>query len=101
MKTFVIGAGGWGTALAIVLEKNGHEVSLWEFDKDYAQEMRASKKNERFLKGVTLPDGIKIVTDFVDMESADLCVLVAPSAHVRTTIKAAASSFRDGTEGSK
>lgn len=86
MKTFVIGAGGWGTALAMVLEKNGHQVSLWEYDKAYANEVRESRENSRFLKGVKLPDGLEIVTDFMDLESAELVLLVTPSAHLRATL---------------
>ena len=53
----VLGDGGWGTALALLLHGNGHEVRLWSKFPEYAAEMAASRVNRKFLPGVTIPPG--------------------------------------------
>ena len=57
MKTAVIGSGAWGTALALCLHKNGHQVTLWTFEKEIVEQMRTTRKNPR-LPQVTLPEEI-------------------------------------------
>ncbi|MEG2989249.1 MAG: glycerol-3-phosphate dehydrogenase, partial [Oscillospiraceae bacterium] len=62
MKITVLGSGGWGTALALVLLENGHDVTLWS----YAEEESAVLKNTRenpMLKGVALPETLKLTSD--------------------------------------
>ena len=45
MEIAVLGAGGWGTTLAILLNKNGHKVTLWEFNKEYAETLKEYREN--------------------------------------------------------
>ena len=59
MKATVVGSGAWGTALAIRLCKNGHDVTMWTYDKDMIPEMEATRRNPR-LPNAVLPDGLKI-----------------------------------------
>ena len=59
MKAAVIGSGAWGTALAIRLCKNGHDVTMWTFEKDLIQEMETTRHNPR-LPGAVLLEGLKI-----------------------------------------
>ena len=47
MKVSVVGSGAWGTALAIRLHKNGHDVTMWTFEKDLIEEMETTRRNPR------------------------------------------------------
>lgn len=58
MKVAVIGAGAWGTTLAIVLHYNGHDVTLWEYKRSYAKQMQKKRENPTYLPGIGLPDGL-------------------------------------------
>lgn len=58
MKISVMGSGGWGTALALVLLENGHDVTLWSYTEAESAVLREQKENP-MLKGVALPDGLK------------------------------------------
>ncbi|NNJ52810.1 MAG: glycerol-3-phosphate dehydrogenase, partial [Ignavibacteriaceae bacterium] len=49
MKISVLGAGGWGTTLAILLHYNGHKVTLWEYQKSYARELNKKRINKDYL----------------------------------------------------
>ena len=55
MKVAVLGAGSWGTALAGLLSKEGHAVSLWSFEQDLAQAINERKENHLYLPGFVLP----------------------------------------------
>ena len=59
MKAVVMGSGGWGTALAMVLCANGHDVTLWSHNPVKAAALRESRENP-LLKGVRLPDELEI-----------------------------------------
>ena len=56
MKAAVVGSGAWGTALAIRLQENGHDVTMWTFEKDLISQMETERINIR-LPGVKLPRG--------------------------------------------
>ena len=63
MKISVIGDGGWGTANAILLAGYGHDVTVWGAFPDYIEEQKAVRRNDRFLKGVPLPDSLNLTAD--------------------------------------
>ncbi len=80
MKIAVIGDGGWGTANAILLCGYGHDVTVWGAFPDYIDEQRRTRRNDRFLKGVTLPDSLKLTSDREEaVKGADIVVLAPPS----------------------
>jgi len=82
----VIGGGGWGTALAIVLESRAHAVRLWVYEADLAEHMRRSRVNERFLPEVRIPDPIAITSSLRDVaDGADTLLFVTPSSALRAT----------------
>lgn len=84
MKISVLSDGGWGTALSMVLSDNGHEVTLWGPFADYLDEMRRTRKNERFLKGVELPATLTLESDLARAcAGASIVVLAAPSQYLR------------------
>lgn len=79
----VIGAGGWGTALAVLLARGKTRVTLWVRRADYAEELRVRCENVTYLPGVSL-DGIEI--DCGGLPKADLYVMAVPTQHVRETL---------------
>lgn len=80
----VLGAGSWGTALAVVLAKNGHQVFLWGRDQEKIAKMREIRQNTIYLPGVSLPEKIKITDDLENaVAKAQYLVLAVPSQSVR------------------
>ncbi|MCQ2367795.1 MAG: NAD(P)-dependent glycerol-3-phosphate dehydrogenase [Kiritimatiellae bacterium] len=80
MKITVIGDGGWGTANAMLLAGYGHDVTIWGAFPEYIEEMKRTRKNEKFLKGVTLPESLKLTGDRAEaVKNAEIVVLAPPS----------------------
>ena len=73
MKAVVLGSGGWGTALALVLCDNGHDVTLWSHNPAKAASMCETRENP-LLKGVALPESLRITGDLDCLEGAELVV---------------------------
>ena len=85
-KVGVVGAGSWGTALALVLDKNGHQVTLWSSRKEKAEELRKLRENKDKLPGVKIPDNIEITADLeAAVREKELVVLGVPSLYIRST----------------
>ena len=82
MKTAVVGSGAWGTALAIRLCKNGHDVTLWTFEKELVPQMEQERINIR-LPGAVLPEELKISTEYACVEDCELVVIATPSFPIR------------------
>lgn len=76
----ILGAGSWGTALAILLARSGRPVRLWGRG-DYVEEMKISRCNKRYLPDVALPDNIEIFTDFAAAIANINDVLIAVPSH--------------------
>ena len=80
MKIAVIGDGRWGTANALLLVGYGHDVTVWGAFPDYIEEQRRTRRNEKFLKGVVLPDALKLTADREEaVKGAEIVVLAPPS----------------------
>ena len=89
MKVAVIGDGGWGTALAMVLDRNGHETTVWGPFPDYLDEVKASGENKTYLPGVKIPASLKWTSDHATaVEGAALVVLVVPSRFYKSVVEA-------------
>ena len=86
MKTAVVGSGAWGTALAIQLSKNGHEVTIWTFEKDLIPKMQQQRQNPR-LPGAVLPEGIEISSEYSCVSGCQLVVIATPSFPIRSVCK--------------
>lgn len=81
----VIGAGAWGTALAISLaRRGGHQLSLWAHSPNHAQELNDTGENKRYLPRFILPADIRITSDLLRaVDGADIILSVTPSQHLR------------------
>lgn len=86
-KISVIGAGSWGTTLALVLAKKSFDVTLWVYDPDQLTQMQAERKNPLYLPGVDLPDNLQLSGDLACAKDADFVLLVVPSQAMRQTCK--------------
>ena len=88
MKVTVLGAGSWGTTLALVLLGNGHEVSLWTYKPEQAELMRERRENPEFLPGIPLPPSLRILADIeAACEGRGMIVAAVPSQFLRPVIK--------------
>ena len=83
-RTAILGAGGWGTALAALWSKHGHEITLWGHNEERVRRLQDSRENADYLPGVTLPPAISVTSDLSACADADLIVFVTPSTAVRT-----------------
>ena len=96
-KVSVIGAGSWGTALAILLEKNGHEVTLWSHREEEAKELAKSREHKSKLPGVQIPERIEITGNLENaLQAKDVLVFAVPSVAVRSTAKKVAPYVKKG-----
>lgn len=87
-KVCVFGAGSWGTALAALLANNDCQVSLWGRVEDGVELIAKNRENEKFLPGVTIPNGVKPTADMkAAIEGADWLVLSIPSQALRGVLE--------------
>ncbi len=85
-KVAVIGSGSWGTALAIMLQKHGHAVTMWSRRQDAVDELEKDRENKKYLPGVTLPQGLLFTAERKKaVEDAEIIIFSVPSRAVRQT----------------
>jgi glycerol-3-phosphate dehydrogenase (NAD(P)+) len=93
----IVGAGSWGTALAIVLGPKFDRVRLWSHDSGLADEVGASRENTAYLPGFRLPDNVELTDDIAHaVEEANIVLLVTPSQHLRSVLRRCVSSLDAG-----
>ena len=95
MNIVVLGSGGWGTALAMLLEQNRHAVTLWSHDPQKAEQLKLKRENP-LLPGVQLPVELQITNDLNCLKDAELVVFAPPSFALRAVAKEAAPYLSDG-----
>lgn len=84
MKATIIGAGSWGTALAVVLQSNGHDVMIWAREPEIAKNINEKHHNPTYLPDLTIPESIQCSTCLVDgLHERDLVVFATPSHTMR------------------
>ncbi len=87
MKISVIGAGGWGTTLSLILNERHNRVVLFEYFKEYAEELIKRRENIKFLKGIKIPENISISNDLkLAVEDSEIIVLAVPSHFMRNIL---------------
>lgn len=98
MRIAVLGAGSWGTTLAIVLSENKHDVSLWTYRPEQAALMTETRENPSFLPGIKIPQQICIVTDIEEAAyKKEMIVSAVPSQFLRSVIQQIAHHDLSGT----
>lgn len=95
-KICVLGAGSWGSALAILLSKKGYQVSLYMRNKDQYESMEKTRENVKYLPGVIMPNNIKMTTDLKEaVEESKIIVLGVASQGVRSVLKSIKDYAKD------
>ncbi len=89
MKVAVVGSGAWGTALAIRLCKNGHDVTMWTYEKELIPQMLEQHHNIR-LPGATLPESLKVSGDYACVRGCRMVVIASPSFPLRSVCRGVA-----------
>ncbi|MBR5218127.1 MAG: NAD(P)-binding domain-containing protein, partial [Clostridia bacterium] len=92
----VIGSGSWGTAVAVMLAKNGHNVVRWSYFEEESKELAKNRENIPFLPGIKIPENVEFTWDINKCTYADLIITASPSHAMRNTAKALKSAVRDG-----
>lgn len=96
-KICVLGAGSWGTALAIQLARNGNHTVLWGHRPNEIKAMVLARENPRYLAGIAFPDELQLDSDLTCIEDAEDLLIVVPSHAFRETLQSVAPHLKDGT----
>ena len=93
----VIGAGSWGTALALLLSNNGHKVTVWSIMEQEIEMLSKEREHKDKLPGVKLPDNMEFTTDLeTTVKKSEMLVLAVPSPFTRETSKNMAPYVKEG-----
>jgi glycerol-3-phosphate dehydrogenase (NAD(P)+) len=86
-KIAVVGAGAWGTTLAMLLAEKGHQVTLWAYETDLVKEIETTRENKRFLPGFPLSENIAVTSEAKQLNQAEIVLFVIPSQFLRSVAK--------------
>ncbi|HRP01481.1 MAG TPA: NAD(P)H-dependent glycerol-3-phosphate dehydrogenase [Candidatus Kapabacteria bacterium] len=86
-KITVIGAGGWGTAMAILLAFNNSNVTLWTHNPEIVDNIKHKQENSIYLPNVKIPDNVLLTNDVNEIEQSDIVVNGIPTQYIRTTVE--------------
>lgn len=86
MQIGFVGAGSWGTTLAIHLAEVGHEVILWGHGQEQRERLRSERENNAYLPGVPFPDGVTVASDLVEVARAPYVAIATPTQFIRSTL---------------
>ncbi|WP_428926187.1 NAD(P)H-dependent glycerol-3-phosphate dehydrogenase [Marinibacterium sp. SX1] len=93
----MLGSGSWGTALAMVLARNGHATKIWARRDDLARRINADRQNAEYLPDILLPAGLTATSDLGDaLVAAEAVLLVTPSSSLREMCRAARPHLAEG-----
>ena len=95
-RVSVIGSGSWGTAVAIMLAENGHDVVIWSYFEEESAELKKHRENIPYLPGVKIPENVDFTSKIKDCSNSDLIITAVPSHAMRSTAKALAEVVNDG-----
>ncbi len=93
----IVGAGAWGTALALVARRAGCDVVVWAHEPEVAEDINRDHANPLYLPGVVLDPNIRATTDPAEAADADAVLLAPPAQHLRRLARRLAPALRDGT----
>ncbi len=93
----IVGAGAWGTALAIHLARAGCPARIWDIDRDHLGKLAGERENKRYLPGAALPDQVRPAAELEEAAAGAECILVAtPSSALRSTFRRLKPLLKDG-----
>jgi glycerol-3-phosphate dehydrogenase (NAD(P)+) len=96
-RIVVLGAGAWGTAIALSLSRRGgHEITLWAHSADEAGQIDGARENTLFLPGFPLPADLAVTADMAPIAAAEILVSVIPSEFLRSTLQRVRSHLHNG-----
>lgn len=95
-KVSVLGSGSWGTAMAMCLADNGHDILLWSRKEETTAELSKTHINEKYLPGVLLPENISYTSDISKCGEADVIIVATPSHTVREVCRNIAPHIKEG-----
>ena len=96
-RIVVLGAGAWGTAIALSLcRRGGHEVTLWAHSEKEASAIDAARENTLFLPGFPLPHDLAVTSDQAPISEAQIIVSVIPSEFLRSTLQRVKAQVHNG-----
>jgi glycerol-3-phosphate dehydrogenase (NAD(P)+) len=79
----IVGAGAWGTALAITSRRAGREVAIWAYEPETVADLARNRRNETYLPGVSLDPAIKATAHLNEIADCDVLLLTTPAQHAR------------------
>lgn len=97
MKIAIVGAGAWGTVLAMAARRAGCDVLIWAFEPEVADGIAQDNENRPYLPGVKLDPAIRATNDLGDAAAADIVLLAAPAQHLRRTVGPLAGQLAPST----
>jgi glycerol-3-phosphate dehydrogenase (NAD(P)+) len=99
MRISVLGAGGWGTTLAILLHYNGHNVTMWEYKSQYAKVLDRTRENSIYLPGIQIPKEMVITHSLAEASNNQHMIVIAvPTQFIRSVLhELKGHSFKDTT----
>lgn len=96
LRIAILGCGGWGTALAILLDRNGHGATIWGVEPDYVRSMRGTRLNPRYLPGVEIPASVALSCDMADcVPVSEVIVMATPTVYLRSVCERVAGHLRE------
>ena len=96
-KVGIMGAGSWGTALSLLLHKNGHEVTVWSINEEEVEMLSREREHKSKLPGVKLPEDMEFTTDMEKtVRDKDFVVLAVPSTFTRSTARSMCPFIKEG-----
>ena len=96
MKISVIGSGSFGTAIAIMLSENGHDVRLWSYSHAECDSLKSYRENRQFLPGIIIPASVEFTTDILSCVDTDVIVCTLPSFAIRATMRQMSAYVKPG-----
>lgn len=97
VRVGVMGAGSWGTALALLLDSNGHDVTVWSISQEEVDLLNSKREHEKKLPGVKIPESIKFTSNMQEaIEGMDVIILAVPSVFTRSTARSMREFVKEG-----
>jgi glycerol-3-phosphate dehydrogenase (NAD(P)+) len=88
MRIAVLGAGSWGTTLAVLLAGNNHDVTLWSYRDTYTETILRTRENPQFLPGIVIPETVRVTSDLRGaVDDREILVAAVPSQYLRSVMQ--------------